>query len=88
MELAALAHGEWVRIHPFANGNGRTARTWANWIAARYGLPMFVSVKPRPASLLYEVAAGASMGSPPQVRGDHGLTTLVFVAMLDEVLSP
>jgi hypothetical protein len=27
--LAAILHGEWVRIHPFANGNGRTARLWA-----------------------------------------------------------
>ena len=27
---AAIAHGEWIRIHPFANGNGRIARLWAN----------------------------------------------------------
>ena len=26
-ELAGFAHGEWVRIHPFADGNGRTAIT-------------------------------------------------------------
>jgi fido (protein-threonine AMPylation protein) len=29
VQLAAIVHGEWVRIHPFANGNGRTARLWA-----------------------------------------------------------
>ena len=26
IDLCAWAHSEWVRIHPFANGNGRTAR--------------------------------------------------------------
>jgi hypothetical protein len=31
-EVAGWAHGEWVRIHPFANGNGRAARLIANWI--------------------------------------------------------
>jgi fido (protein-threonine AMPylation protein) len=30
VRLCAYAHGEWIRIHPFANGNGRTARVWAN----------------------------------------------------------
>ena len=30
IDLCAWAHAEWVRIHPFANGNGRTARVLAN----------------------------------------------------------
>ena len=30
IDLAAWAHAEWIRIHPFANGNGRTARVWAD----------------------------------------------------------
>lgn len=44
----AWAHAEWVRIHPFANGNGRTARLWANSLAMRYGLPPFAGLRPRP----------------------------------------
>lgn len=48
LELAAWAHGEWVRIHPFGDGNGRTARIWANWILVRYGLPPAVRLRPRP----------------------------------------
>jgi Fic family protein len=40
IELCAWAHSEWVRIHPFVNGNGRTARLWSNYIAMRYGLPI------------------------------------------------
>ena len=57
IQFAAQVHGEWVRIHPYANGNGRVARLWANWVAVRYGLPPFVRVKPRPDGLLYAQAA-------------------------------
>ena len=46
--LCAWAHGEWLRIHPFPNGNGRTARILVNGIALRYGLPAFMRVRPRP----------------------------------------
>jgi len=76
IRFAAFAHGEWVRIHPFANGNGRPARCWANFIALRYGLPAFVSIKPRPADLLYAAAARASMA------GDHRPTEILFHSML------
>jgi Fic family protein len=47
VEVCAWAHAEWVRIHPFANGNGRTARLWVNSIASRYALSPFL--RPRPA---------------------------------------
>ncbi|AMJ64576.1 Fic family protein [Hymenobacter sp. PAMC 26628] len=39
-ELAALlayAHHRFVAIHPFTNGNGRTARLLTNFLAFRYG---------------------------------------------------
>jgi hypothetical protein len=65
VELAATVHGEWVHIHPFANGNGRTARLWANWVLVRYGLPPIVRIKPRPAGDAYAIAAGES------VKGNH-----------------
>jgi Fic family protein len=79
--IAACAnvHGESVRIHPFANGNGRTARLWATWIGLRYGLPTFILVKPRPAGEPYAAAAAASM------RRDHrlcALCALLFEEML------
>lgn len=84
VELAAVTHGEWVRIHPYANGNGRVARLWANWVAVRYGLPPFVRVKPRPGGSLYEAAAMASMGSPTSFTGHNGPTTAVFVDLLHQ----
>jgi Fic/DOC family len=80
LTLCAYSHGEWVRIHPFANGNGRTARLWANWSAVRYGLPPFVRLKPRPEGRGYAVAAGDSM------RGDHRAMVTVFAEMLERSL--
>lgn len=59
--LVAVTHGEWIRIHPFANGNGRTARLWTHWLAARYDLPPLFRVKPRPDDRMYSIAANASM---------------------------
>lgn len=50
IELAAWTHSEWVRIHPFRNGNGRTARTLTNAIPMRYGLPPVLGLRPRPSS--------------------------------------
>lgn len=88
VELASVAHGEWVRIHPYANGNGRTARLWATWVAVRYGLPPFIHLKPRPPGLLYARAATASMGTPPSFDGDHMPTVGVFLDMLANALAP
>jgi hypothetical protein len=85
--LAARAHGEWVRLHPFANGNGRTARVWANFIALRYSLPAFVAVKPRPADAAYARAGHASMGRPPHFIGDYGPISALFARMLAESLA-
>ncbi len=76
LTLCACAHGEWARIHPFANGNGRVARLWANWCALRYGLPAFVRLRPRPAGSGYAHAAADSM------RGDHRSMIGEFADML------
>lgn len=80
LEAVAWAHSEWVRIHPFANGNGRTARLLVNAIAMRYGLPPFVRLRPRP-NHGYGQAAEASM------RGDHRPLARSFRRMLTDVLS-
>ncbi len=80
--VVAAAHGEWVRIHPFVNGNGRTARLLAARVALRYGLPIFVTLKPRPHDVAYARAARTSMGRPPDFTGDHAEATAVFVHLL------
>ena len=75
VKLAAWAHGEWVRIHPFANGNGRTSRLWANYVFIRYGFGPVVDVRPRPGQT-YVKAAARSMG------GHHAAMEGVFWRLL------
>ena len=82
LQLAALVHGEWVRMHPFASGNGRTARAWVAFVLLRYGLPVFVTVKRRPGGVDYARAAASSMGRPPDFTGRHDETLRVFMHML------
>jgi hypothetical protein len=79
IDLCAWVHTEWVRIHPFANGNGRTARLWANFIAMRYGLPPFIRLRPRPNFGYGEVGAKAMLG-------DWEPTAVVFRRLLDAFL--
>lgn len=42
IELAALFHYRYIRIHPFEDGNGRIARLMVNYILSRHGWPMIV----------------------------------------------
>lgn len=88
VSFLAAVHGEWVRVHPFANGNGRTARAFSAWLCLRYGLPVFVSVAPRPHDVAYSRAARTSMGRPPDFVGDHTETAHVFVHLLTLALMP
>ena len=80
VDLCAWAHAVWVRIHPFANGNGRIARLWANYLAVRYGLPPFVRLRPRP-NAGYEKAAVQAM------HRNWKPTAIVFRRLLDDFLS-
>lgn len=79
LDLCAWAHAEWVRIHPFANGNGPTARLMVNSIAMRYGLLPFLRVRPRP-DRGYQRAAKAAM------RGDWRPTVALFRQLLIDSL--
>jgi Fic family protein len=45
VELAALAHHKFVHIHPFTDGNGRTARLFMNLILMQKGYPMVIILK-------------------------------------------
>lgn len=80
IDLSAWAHLEWVRIHAFANGNGRTARYLANFVFTRYGIGPVVRVRPRPGGDC-ETAAANSMNS------SHAATVAVFVQMIADYSS-
>ncbi|MPZ46765.1 MAG: hypothetical protein GEV05_25960 [Betaproteobacteria bacterium] len=74
VELCAWVNAEWVRIHPFANGNGRTARLWVNCLAMRYGLPAFMPLRPRPGDNYDDAGEQAMLGNwEPTVACFHKL---------------
>ena len=41
VELGAILHNKLVRIHPFADGNGRTSRVVMNWVLMKNKFPSF-----------------------------------------------
>jgi fido (protein-threonine AMPylation protein) len=77
LSAAAWLHGEWVRIHPFVNGNGRTARMWVLWLCSRYGLPQLLPLRPRP-DTTYGPATLMSM------LGEHGLFYQYLLVLYNE----
>ena len=79
LDLCAWVHAEWARIHPFMNGNGRTARLWANSLAMRYGLPPFVRLRPRP-------HGGYADAGKRAMRGEWEPTATVFFQMFRDFL--
>jgi Fic/DOC family len=81
VQVAGWAHGEWVRIHPFANGSGRTARLIANWVLVRFRLLPVMGIRPRPQHQTYAQAAAASM------RGDHSEITRFIMNLLENAES-
>lgn len=80
IDLCAWAHSEWIRIHPFANGNGRTARLWANSVALRYCLPPFIRLRPRPNS-------GYAFAGAKAMEGDWKPTARLFRRMFEDFVS-
>lgn len=59
-QLAALAGGEIIRIHPFVNGNGRTARLAMNFFLNRYQfrMPFYID---RPTHPRYSASSEVAM---------------------------
>jgi hypothetical protein len=64
IELAAWAHSEWLRIHPFGNGNGRSVRIWANLLLMRYGMRPALRLRPRPDTPYGNAGRAGMQGDP------------------------
>ncbi|MEA1976847.1 MAG: Fic family protein [Chloroflexota bacterium] len=86
IKMAAWAHGEWVWIHPFVNGNGRTARLWVSYILLRYGFPP-IAVRPRP-DTPYGDASMASMRDHDHNMIESVLWQLLFEAYEETIFKP
>lgn len=75
VDLCAWAHAEWIRIHPFANADGRMARILANAVLMRYGVPPVIRLRPRP-------DAGYGRAADTAMKGDWRPTAVAFRRML------
>lgn len=64
IELAALFHHRLVSIHPFAEGNGRTARLLMNAALMRHGYPFIANITHRDRGRYLRALSEADQGNP------------------------
>ncbi len=92
VERAALAHHRLVAIHPFIDGNGRTARLVMNLLLLRDGLPPTIILRENRAQY-YRVLAEADSSRPAPVVNFVGRVverslTLYLVACTPQIGPP
>ena len=63
LAFAALLHHRFLKIHPFADGNGRVARLLANYVILRAGVPPLI-VKSKDKAAYIAALRVADVGEP------------------------
>ena len=74
VELAALFHYRYIRIHPFEDGNGRIARLLVNFILLRHNYPMVVVLSRK--KRLYLNSLGMADANVGPVPSDGAMATI------------
>lgn len=77
--LATVFHHQFVHIHPFADGNGRTVRLLMNALLLRAGYPPAIILKPD-RKKYYDALNAAN-------RGNYGKLALMMIQAADRSLS-
>ncbi len=88
IELAAIFHYRYIRIHPFEDGNGRIARLLVNYILKQHDWPMMVVKTKNKASYLTALAqADANVGPVPSDGAHAGYNAILpFVEYMKKIL--
>lgn len=81
LEYAAEAHLRFISIHPFRDGNGRTARLLMNLLLLRAGYPIVVISNQVRAAYIDAIAAAQQ-----QDAGIHPLLNLIVDAAQDSLI--
>lgn len=71
VELAALFHYRYIRIHPFEDGNGRIARLLVNYILSRHDYPMVVVRSRKKTAYLDALSASDKVVGATPSKGAH-----------------
>jgi Fic family protein len=69
VELAALFHYRYIRIHPFEDGNGRIVRMLVNYILSRHNYPMIVVRSRKKSEYLDALSAADKIVGPIPSKG-------------------
>ena len=86
LQACAWLHGRWVRIHPFADHNGSTARLLTVMVGLRYGIPLRLPGKPRSDLPTAGLALDYNVAAENQMAGDDQLMELFLHNLVTETL--
>lgn len=78
LRAAARIHGEWIRIHPFVDHNGSTARLLCLTVGLRYGIPFKLPGKPRSDLMVDGFLPDYERAADNQMLGDDTLMVRVL----------